>query len=149
MRLGLRVEFSKVWGLFYKTNWEEALDCGLISVKIEGFFEKWSDLARSGPSACPIRQPRKVSDMDSPELELWIRYEKITEIGQCKRSCIRLKQLTGPTLWLLRLTLIQILRHKIFLCLTLCVTSTNLICKPCLCLNFLWCLDGYSRHQSK
>ena len=39
------------------------MDRGLISLKFEGFFAKWPGEARSGPSARPIRRPRKASDV--------------------------------------------------------------------------------------
>ena len=48
------------------------MDRGLISLKFEGFFAKWPGKARSGPSARPIRRPRKAGDVAASLLaEFW------------------------------------------------------------------------------
>ena len=38
-------------------------DCGLISLKFEGFFAKHPENARSGPSVRPIGRPRRGRDV--------------------------------------------------------------------------------------
>ena len=44
----------------------------MISLKFEGFFAKWPGKARSGPSARPIRRPRKAGDVAASLLaEFW------------------------------------------------------------------------------
>ena len=53
----------KFEGFFGRKNMRRGLHCGLIRLKFEGFFAKRPWLGRSGPSARPIRRPRKAGDV--------------------------------------------------------------------------------------
>ena len=60
---GPRVHFWRIGGFFCKNIWEREVDCGLIRIKLEGFFAKRPRRARSRPFMSPIRRPRKVGDV--------------------------------------------------------------------------------------
>ena len=50
-------------GVFETFRRERIQDCGLISLKFEGFFAKHPENARSGPSVRPIGRPRRGRDV--------------------------------------------------------------------------------------
>jgi len=84
-RSGLRADFGKVRGIFWKKNIRGGLDCGLIRLKFEGCFAKRPQLARSGPSARPIERPRKAGDVARWLASFW-RQDSYGKMGSATRT---------------------------------------------------------------